>query len=223
MLSAFIASALIAVVAPANADWPQPGMSETHAGFNKLETVLGAGNVGKLERRWSFSTGGQITAPIAVQGKVALVNSADGYLYAVNAETGAQAWKFRTFTEGAAQDVPIVSGAHVFVACHAGGSVQQNGICGLGLSSGTLVWSYSLNCSCTPPAGLAAAPAVVMRNTAAAAGRQEPPGVFPGHGEALEKCTCLPAAGNPAAPSALPPSSPPCRRPRAAGHSGLPR
>ena len=161
MLSAFIASVLIAVVAPANADWPQPGMSETHAGFNKLETALGAGNVGKLVRRWSFSTGGQITAPIVVQGRVAFVNSADGYLYAVNAETGAQVWKFRTFTDGAAQDAPIVSGGHVFVACHARGSAQQNGICGLRLSSGTLVWSYSLNCNCTPPAGLAAAPAVL--------------------------------------------------------------
>jgi glucose dehydrogenase len=161
MLPALVAGALIAAVVPASADWPQPGMDETHAAFNKVETSLGAGNVGKLARRWSFATRGQITAPIVVQGSLAFVNSADGYLYALNTGTGKQVWKFRTFTDGASQDAPIVSGAHVFVACLAGGSIQRNGICGLRLSNGSVVWRYSLNCRCTPPAGLAAAPAVL--------------------------------------------------------------
>ena len=103
-LPAFVASALLACCgpqgsAPPAANWPQPGMNETHAGYNALETSLGAGNVGKLVQRWSFPTGGQIAAPIVVQDGIAFVSSADGYLYAIKAGTGAQVWRFQTFTE----------------------------------------------------------------------------------------------------------------------------
>ena len=166
MLSAFIASALLACCgpsgsAPAPVNWPQPGMNEAHTGYNALERSLGAGNVGELAQLWSFSTGGQIAAPIVVQDGIAFVNSADGYLYAVNAKTGVQAWKFRTFTQGQAQDNPVVSGARVFVGCLVDGNAQQNGICALRISNGSLAWSYFLDCHCTPTAGLAAAPAIL--------------------------------------------------------------
>jgi eukaryotic-like serine/threonine-protein kinase len=136
-------------------------MNEAHTGYNALETSLSSGNVGKLVQLWSFPTGGQIAAPIVVQDGIAFVNAADGYLYAVRAGTGAQVWRFRTFTDGQAQDSPIVSGAHVFVGCLVDGNAQQNGICALRISNGTLAWSYFLNCSCTPTAGLAAAPVVL--------------------------------------------------------------
>lgn len=136
-------------------------MSETHSGYNRVETSLDAGNVAKLAQLWSFPTGGPIAAPIVVQDGLAFVNSADGYLYAVNARTGAQAWKFQTFTDGSAQDQPVVSGAHVFVGCLVGGSAQQNGICALRASNGTLAWSYFLDCKCSPPAALTAAPVVL--------------------------------------------------------------
>lgn len=165
-LPAFVASALLACCgpqgsAPPAANWPQPGMNETHAGYNALETSLGAGNVGKLVQRWSFPTGGQIAAPIVVQDGIAFVSSADGYLYAIKAGTGAQVWRFQTFTNGSVQSGPVVSGAHVFVGCLVNGSAQQNGICALRISNGTLVWSYFLDCHCAPAAGLAAAPVIL--------------------------------------------------------------
>lgn len=164
-LSGLILSALLACcpgrAAAAAADWPQPGMNETHAAHNLAESSLTIANVGKLVELWSFHTGGPITAPIVVQGGIAFVNSADGYLYALNARSGAQAWRFRTFTDGKTKDAPVVSGAHVFVACLAGGDPQRNGICGLRISNGSLVWSYYLNCNCAPPASLVGAPAVL--------------------------------------------------------------
>lgn len=160
MLASLIASALVAS-APVAANWPQPGMDQTHVGYNKLEATLGVHNVGRLAKRWAFPTGGQISAPIVVADGVAFVNSADGYLYAVNARTGVQIWKFRTFAGDQTQDQPIVSGAKVFVGCLVGGNVQHNGICALRTGNGTLAWSYSLNCNCDPPAGMNAAPAVL--------------------------------------------------------------
>ena len=143
------------------AQWPQPGINEGHTGYNPLETILGAGNVGKLAQEWSFSTGGRIASPIVVKDGVAYVNSADGYLYAVNVRTGTQMWKFQTFTGNGVQYSAIVSGAHVFVGCLAGGNSRQNGICALRTSDGTRVWHYFLDCNCDPPAGIAGAPVVL--------------------------------------------------------------
>ncbi|MGB8520410.1 MAG: PQQ-binding-like beta-propeller repeat protein, partial [Candidatus Tumulicola sp.] len=166
MFSAYVASALLACCghrggAALSAAWPQPGMSETHAAHNALETTLGAGNLDKLRQLWSFPTRGTISAPIVVQGATAFVSSADGFLYAVNARTGAQMWKFQTFTDGQTQDAPIVSGERVFVACLAGGKPQHNGMCALRISNGRLAWSYFRDCECTPAAGLAGAPVVL--------------------------------------------------------------
>ena len=165
MLAPFVASALFAccgnrAMTPA-ADWPQPGMTETHAAHNVSEKSLNASNVGKLSQLWSFKIGGRIAAPIVVAGGTVFVNSGDGYLYAVNATTGAQQWTFRTFAGGQTQEGPIVSGAHVFVGCLVDGNPQQNGICALRVSTGSLAWSYFLDCRCAPPAGLAAAPAAL--------------------------------------------------------------
>ncbi len=166
MFTAYVASALLACCghrggAALSAAWPQPGMGETHAAHNALETTLGAGNLDKLRQLWSFPTRGTISAPIVVQGATAFVSSADGFLYAVNARTGAQMWKFQTFTDGQTQDAPIVSGERVFVACLAGGKPQHNGMCALRISNGRLAWSYFRDCECTPAAGLAGAPVVL--------------------------------------------------------------
>ena len=108
-----------------------------------------------------FRPAGRSQRQSSSKTELRFVNSADGYLYAIRAGTGAQVWRFRTFTDGQVQDGPIVSGAHVFVGCLVDGNAQQNGICALRISNGTLAWSDFLNCSCTPTAGLAAAPVVL--------------------------------------------------------------
>jgi outer membrane protein assembly factor BamB len=145
-------------------NWPQQGMNAAHTAFNASEKTIGTGNVANLAQLWSFPTGAQISAPILIEKGVAYVNSADGYLYAVNATTGAQIWKYQTYEGGGSQDDPAISGTRIFVGCLTGGNSQQNGICALKLSTGSLQWSYYYDCNCAPPSGLAAAP-VVSGNT----------------------------------------------------------
>jgi len=144
----------------ATANWPQQGVNAAHTGYNTLEKTLGVGNVGSLTQLWSFPTGAQLTAPILVQNGIAYINSADGYLYAVNAATGAQVWKFQTFTGGGSQDNPAFADGRVFVGCLVGGNSQQNGLCALHAANGTLDWSYYEDCNCLPAEGLSAAPVV---------------------------------------------------------------
>ncbi|MBV8372092.1 MAG: PQQ-binding-like beta-propeller repeat protein [Candidatus Eremiobacteraeota bacterium] len=141
-------------------NWPQQGMNPAHTGYNAHETTLGAGNVGGLTQLWSFPTGGQIMAPVLLQNGVAYVNSGDGYLYALNATTGAQLWKFQTYEGAGSQTNPVISGAHVFVPCLVGDSTQQNGICALKLANGSLAWSFYADCNCLPPAAVSEAPVV---------------------------------------------------------------
>ena len=149
------------VAAPATtANWPQQGINAAHTGYDALETTLGVGNVSTLTQKWSFATGAQISAPILVQNGVAYINSADGYLYAVNATTGVQIWKFETYAGGGSQDDPAIGAGKIVVGCLVGGNSQQNGVCALRLSNGTLAWSYYEDCNCLPAENLAASPVV---------------------------------------------------------------
>lgn len=155
-----VSGARIAPAVAGSGQWLQQGMNPAHTGYNSAETTLGIHNVASLAQLWSFPTGAQITAPILIANGVAYVNSADGYLYAVNATTGAQIWKFQTYSGGGSQDDPAVAGGHVYVGCLVGGSAQQNGICAVKTSNGHLAWSYFEDCNCTPPEALSASPVV---------------------------------------------------------------
>ncbi len=46
--------------------------------------------------RWKFKTGGRVYSSPAVVGGVAYVGSTDGNLYAIDAATGAEKWRFKT-------------------------------------------------------------------------------------------------------------------------------
>lgn len=54
--------------------------------------ALDADSGGKL---WSFTAGGRVDSPPALYQGAAIFGSRDGWVYCVNAETGALAWKFR--------------------------------------------------------------------------------------------------------------------------------
>jgi outer membrane protein assembly factor BamB len=136
-------------------NWPQQGLNAAHTGYNAAEKSLGIGNVGTLALRWSFPTGAQITAPILIAGGVAYINSSDGYLYAVDAATGVQIWKTQTY-EGYTSNNPVIAGELVVVPCLVDGNNQQNGVCALKRSNGSLAWEYYLDCNCLPPAGVTA-------------------------------------------------------------------
>ncbi|MHA2407290.1 MAG: NosD domain-containing protein, partial [Candidatus Ranarchaeia archaeon] len=84
---------------------------------------------------WKFQTGGAIvSSPVVVDGMV-FVSSTDGYLYAVNVESGSKQWSVRL---GSGIGSPAVASGKVFVTCEPGEIVALN------MYSGTQVWRQPL-------------------------------------------------------------------------------
>ncbi len=71
--------------------WPMFGQNyaNTATGFTKINQ----GSVHALKPKWVFTTGGDVSARAAVVDQVAYFPDWAGYVYAVNANTGALVWK----------------------------------------------------------------------------------------------------------------------------------
>ncbi|MBU3078601.1 PQQ-binding-like beta-propeller repeat protein [Sphingomonas quercus] len=105
---ALLAPAMLAAQAPAN-DWPTWGYDQERTGWNRGETALGTGNVGKLKLQWTAKLPAEVTdvalstltAPVIAAGvqtaqgvkNILVVLSADDKLFAVDADTGAMLWQ----------------------------------------------------------------------------------------------------------------------------------
>jgi len=83
-------------------DWSTYGFDLARTGFNPFETTIGVDNAGSLHELWSYHLGGQAVnqasyaTGVLVHGQprnVVYVGATDGYLYAVNADTGVLIWR----------------------------------------------------------------------------------------------------------------------------------
>lgn len=94
-------------------DWAQFRSDPTHTGLNPYENVLSPTNVARLNTAWSVATSSFIISSPAVVGGVVYISSADGHLYAFNAQTGIQLWTAPTssFIESS----PAVANGVVYV------------------------------------------------------------------------------------------------------------
>src|SRR3989304_993370 len=72
-------------------DWAVFQHDLQHTGANGFSGVLPKGEVA-----WTFETGKAIHSSPAVVGGVVYFGSQDGYIYALDALTGAEVWKFQT-------------------------------------------------------------------------------------------------------------------------------
>ena len=85
--------------------------------------------------KWTFKTGGPIVASPAVAGGVVYIASLDGYLYAIDQESGKEKWKFKSH-------MPIASSAAVsgdtlyFVS--SGGALAA-----LDIATGKIKWAFA--------------------------------------------------------------------------------
>jgi polyvinyl alcohol dehydrogenase (cytochrome) len=71
-------------------DWPMFGQNIGNTASNASD--VSAKNVNKLQPKWTFTTGGDVSARAAVVNGVAYFPDWAGNLYAVNASTGKQIW-----------------------------------------------------------------------------------------------------------------------------------
>src|SRR5437870_11884556 len=71
-----------------SADWPMFGQNTANTAHNPTETKISTGNVKQLKVKWTFTTGGDVSARAAVVNGVAYFPDWGGNLWAVNASNG---------------------------------------------------------------------------------------------------------------------------------------
>ncbi len=84
--------------------------------------------------KWSFHTGDAVVSSPVVAGDTVYVGSNDGYLYAVDRETGKLRWRFATKSRVASS--PAVAGENVYVGSYDGNMYAVNAL------SGKFAWKF---------------------------------------------------------------------------------
>ena len=73
--------------------WPSAGQNIQNTRSNAAESKIGVGNVANLQVKWSFTTGGDVSATPAVDAKTVYFPDWGGQLYAVDKKTGQLKWQ----------------------------------------------------------------------------------------------------------------------------------
>ncbi len=104
-----------------------------HSG-NRIVGNLSQASIGGFNERWKFKTGGRIFSSPAIYNKDTFIGSEDGYLYAVNGETGKLTWKFKT--NGAVHSSPAAYNGTVYFGSFDGNFYAVN------TTTGKLKWKF---------------------------------------------------------------------------------
>jgi uncharacterized repeat protein (TIGR01451 family) len=129
--------------------WPQFRYSPNHQANNTTERVLTPANAGQLTQTWDYVTGSWIFSSPAIADGMVFVGGGDGYVYAVDATTGALVWKAQT--NGPIHTSPAVANGIVYV----GSTGTDHNLYAYDAFTGTLHWSFDTG------SGVAASPTVV--------------------------------------------------------------
>jgi polyvinyl alcohol dehydrogenase (cytochrome) len=140
------AAAACAAADHAGGDWPSYGHDLHNSRSQPDEHVIGPGNAGALTSRWTFSSrsvgGGIFNNTPVIAGGCAYLASSSGWLYALNADTGALVWKTLLDSDppqlgGNLTGSPLVRDGRVYVNVnHDTGPYAA----ALDATTGTLLW-----------------------------------------------------------------------------------
>src|SRR5262249_10200203 len=83
----------IAAAGTGGDQWTSAGQNLQNTRSNSSESKIGVGNVATLQKKWEFTTGGDVSATPAVDGANVYFPDWGGNLYAVGRATGQQVWK----------------------------------------------------------------------------------------------------------------------------------
>ena len=109
------------------ADWPMFGHDPQHTG------VAGESLEPPLEVLWKFGAGGEVGSP-AVSRDTVYIGSSDNYVYALDADTGTEKWKFETGRQVLSS--PAVYGGTVYIGSN------DNYVYALDADTGTEKWKF---------------------------------------------------------------------------------
>src|SRR6516225_8034273 len=86
------AGSLIADGTPKPSDWPMFGQNASNTAYNSTETAISTKTVGQFKAKWTFTTGGDVSARAAVVNGVVYFPDWGGNLFALNAANGKLIW-----------------------------------------------------------------------------------------------------------------------------------
>ena len=126
------------------ADWPMFGQNTANTGSNSTEANISAKNAYQLKTKWTFTTGGDVSARAAVVGGVAYFPDWGGNLSAVNANTGKLIWSHQLSDYGLAANThsrtsPAIVGGTLYLGTQEGAYLLA-----INAATGTLTWSQKL-------------------------------------------------------------------------------
>jgi len=151
--------------AAGGSNWNSAGGDLQNTRFQASEITLSVSNVGNLEVKWQFTTGGDVSATPAVVDGVVYFPDRAGNLYAVDKWTGQLRWRASI---GAASGVPgdyaratpVISGGKLIIGTQGpfggGGKVLA-----FNKDTGALIWATTLD---THPAAVITQSATVFGN-----------------------------------------------------------
>ena len=117
-----------------NTNWSVPGFSPQRTGFNPYENVLNPGNVGGLQLKWVFDSGGfSVSWPVEANGVVYFCEQTSG-VYALDAITGAVLWRQGTCNS---RMPPVFNNGVLYVS-----QQIENGLQALDARTGAPLWTY---------------------------------------------------------------------------------
>jgi polyvinyl alcohol dehydrogenase (cytochrome) len=166
----------VATDALADADWPSAGADLNNSRYQDKEHRISAETAGSLQLKWTFTTGGDVTAHPTVDGKHVYFPDSAGFLYKVHKKTGALVWK-RKISDytGIAGDVaratPAVAGKLLIMGNLSGRFIQAFGqpapqaarVFAVDKDTGNLAWITQVD---TNPLSFVTNSAIVHKDTA---------------------------------------------------------
>src|SRR5215471_7542450 len=127
-----------------NSDWPMFGQSTANTGNNAAETTISNKNAYQLKTKWTFTTGGDVSARAAVVNKVAYFPDWGGNIWAVNAGSGKLIWSHQLSDYGLpanthSRTTPAVVANTMYL-----GTQEGAWLLAINASTGALLWKTEL-------------------------------------------------------------------------------
>jgi len=126
-------------------DWSAHGFDAGNSSFNPYELTIAPWTVGQLKPKWTFTTGGDVSARAAVANGVVYFPDWGGNLWALDAHTGKKIWGNQLSSYGLpspsyARATPAVVNGVLYI-----GTQQDAWFLAINAATGKLIWKTQLD------------------------------------------------------------------------------
>ena len=147
MPTLLVARASTCAAAPSSGDWPVYGRDLANTRHQSAETLIAPDTVGSLETAWVFSAraaggAGDFTGTPVASGGCVFVGSNMGWLFAIDAGSGARVWSRQVPSGGTINNSLAVADGVVYAYISREGSPY---VAAFDASDGDLLWEYTVD------------------------------------------------------------------------------